>query len=148
MSESSGGWLDCVLDLEHIFVFDPRHVLTQNLISKLKGEFTMHKHLGLAALAILIAFLFYPATMAYAHLTWGSHQHDEDDPNNTTWGDALNSWSEFFAPVTKPIKDTIAAFQHSTYTESTPYYTVSDIGGGFYRCSCGVSYSYYDSHSH
>lgn len=108
----------------------------------------MRKHLRTAALIILTTFLFYPPTVVYAHLSTGSHQHDENDPNNTTWDDAVNSWIEFFKPLVKPIRDTLAALQHSMYSESTPYYTVSDIGGGFYRCSCGVSYSYYDSHSH
>lgn len=111
----------------------------------------MRKHLHLATLIVLIAFLFSFTTVVFAHVSTGSHQHKPGDPENVTFTDFWNDVCELFAPITKPIMSGIAVLQHLTYVEPTtptPYYTVSDIGGGFYRCSCGVSYSYYDSHSH
>lgn len=109
----------------------------------------MRRHSTLTVWIVLLALMLSPATsVVFAHVGSGSHQHAEGDPNDVTWTDVADSWAKFFAPVIEPVRTTIAWFVHVTYDEPAPYYTVSDIGGGFYRCSCGASYSYYDSHSH
>lgn len=137
--KGAGTWLDCVLSLLNLFV---GHNTTFQLRRK-----SMYKHLGIMVLIILTVFSFFPSTIVFAHPSWGSHQHDEDDPDDTTFLDVVDKWLEL-VPGYDQVKTTVGWLQHKMYTPSTPYYTTSDIGGGFYRCSCGVSYSYYDSHSH
>lgn len=83
----------------------------------------------------------------FAHVGNGSHQHPEGDPDDTNFWDVADSWLSLI-PGYEQVKDTVAWLQHVTYDDDVPDYTVTDIGGGFYRCGCGVSYSYYDPHGH